>query len=226
MTDDRDLLAVKAEEVLRKHFEGASDYNITVEAMRITLPLKIGSGAEYTRQWKAMIRDEIKKLRRLQALTIDTATIIENLHSASQIQIAKAWLPVDGEKRNASNYRNYINEITIQIKELTRVLHLAEQNVKDRYPQHEPEKGRERKDGATMCAYMAGLSFFYLKDKRPTVIYEPYEDASKGPFLELVSDLFFALNIEASAEASAKKAAKSFREETHPVTGAFLPLFT
>ena len=226
MTDDRDLLAVKAEEVLRKHFEGASDYNITVEAMRITLPLKIGSGAEYTRQWKAMIRDEIKKLRRLQALTIDTATIIENLHSASQIQIAKAWLPLDGEKRNASNYRNYINEITIQINELTHVLHLAEQNVKDRYPQHEPEKGRERKDGATMCAYMAGLSFFHLKDKRPTVTYDSYEEASKGPFLELVSDLFFALNIEASAEASAKKAAKSFRAETHPVTGAFLPLFT
>jgi hypothetical protein len=73
---------------------------------------------------------------------------------------------------------------------------------------------------------MAGLSFFYLKDKRPTVTYDSYEEASKGPFLELVSDLFFALNIEASAEASAKKAAKSLREETHPVTGAFLPLFT
>jgi hypothetical protein len=50
MTDDRDLLAVKAEEVLREHFKGASDYNITDEAMRIILPLKIGSKAEYTRQ--------------------------------------------------------------------------------------------------------------------------------------------------------------------------------
>jgi hypothetical protein len=116
MTDDRDLLAVKAEEVLREHFKGASDYNITVEAMRITLPLKIGSKAEYTRQWKAMIRDEIKNLRRLQALTIETADIIENLHSASQIQISKAWLPLDGEKRKASNYRNSITEITSQIR--------------------------------------------------------------------------------------------------------------
>jgi hypothetical protein len=70
------------------------------------------------------------------------------------------------------------------------------------------------------------IIIFYLKDRRPTVIYDLYEEASKGPFLELVSDLFFALNIEASAEASARKAAKSFMEETHPVTGAFLPLLT
>jgi hypothetical protein len=55
-----------------------------------------------------MIRDEIKNLRRLEALTIETADMIENLHSASQIQIAKAWLPLDGEKHKASNYRNSI----------------------------------------------------------------------------------------------------------------------
>ena len=226
MTDDRDLLAVKAEEVLRKHFKRASDYDINIEAIRITLPLKIGTKAEYTRQWKALISGEIKHIRKLQTLTNETTTIIEKLHSASLIQIAEAWSPLDGRERNVSEYRNYITEITSQIRELTRALHLGEQNIKDRYPQHEPEKGRERKDGATMCAYMAGLSFFYLKNKRPTVIYDPYEGASKGPFLELVSDLFFALNIKASPEASARKAAKSFMEETHPVTGAFLPLYT
>lgn len=226
MTDNRDLLEVKAGEVLRKHFEEASDYDINIEAMRVTLPLKIGTEAEYTRQWKALIRGEIKNIRKLQALTIETTAIIEKLHSASLIQIANAWSPLDGKERNVSEYRNSINEIKNKISELTRVLHLGEQSIKDRYPQHETEMGRERKDGATMCAYMAGLSFFYLKDKRPTVIYDPYEEASKGPFLKLVSDLFFALNIEANAEASARKAAKSFRKETHPVTGAFLPLFT
>jgi len=226
MTENRDLLEVKVVEVLRKHFEEASDYDINIEAMRVTLPLKIGTKAEYTRQWKTLIRGEIKNIRKLQALTIETTAIIEKLHSSSLIQIANAWSPLDGKERNVSEYRNSINEIKNKISELTCVLHLGEQNIKDRYPQHETEMGRERKDGATMCAYMAGLSFFYLKDKRPTVIYDPYEEASKGPFLELVSDLFFALNIEANAEASARKAAKSFRKETHPVTGAFLPLFT
>ena len=226
MTENRDLLEVKVVEVLRKHFEEASDYDINIEAMRVTLPLKIGTKAEYTRQWKALIRGEIKNIRKLQALTIETTAIIEKLHSSSLIQIANAWSPLDGKERNVSEYRNSINEIKNKISELACVLHLGEQNIKDRYPQHETEMGRERKDGATMCAYMAGLSFFYLKDKRPTVIYDPYEEASKGPFLELVSDLFFALNIEANAETSARKAAKSFREETHPVTGAFLPLFT
>ena len=226
MTDNRDLLEIKAGEVLRKHFEEASDYDINIEAMRVTLPLKIETKAEYTRQWKALIRGEIKNIRKLQALTIETTAIIDKLHSASLIQIANAWSPLDGKERNVSEYRNSINEIKNKISELTRVLHLGEQNIKDRYPQHETEMGREQKDDATMCAYMAGLSFFYLKDKRPTVIYDPYEEASKGPFLELVSDLFFALNIEASAEANAKKATKSFREETHPITGAFLPLFT
>ncbi|MDE1131980.1 MAG: hypothetical protein OSA49_10490 [Ascidiaceihabitans sp.] len=226
MTENRDLLEVKVVEVLRKHFEEASDYDINIEAMRVTLPLKIGTKAEYTRQWKTLIRGEIKNIRKLQALTIETTAIIEKLHSSSLIQIANAWSPLDGKERNVSEYRNSINEIKNKISELTCVLHLGEQNIKDRYPQHETEMGRERKDGATMCAYMAGLSFFYLKDKRPTVIYDPYEEASKGPFLDLVSDLFFALNIEANAEASARKAAKSFRKETHPVTGAFLPLFT
>jgi len=95
-----------------------------------------------------------------------------------------------------------------------------------RYPEYGIEKGRERKDDATMCAYMAGITFFYFQGKRPTIIYDAYEDKAKakGPFLELVSDLFSALNVEASAEACAKKAVKAFMEETHPITGAFLPL--
>ena len=75
-----------------------------------------------------------------------------------------------------------------------------------------------------MCAYMAGITFFHFQSKRPTIIFDAYEDKAKGPFLELVSDLFSALNIEASAEASAKKAVKAFMEETHPITQAFLPL--
>ena len=222
MADD-DRLVGKAKEVLRKHFAGASDYDLRIEAVRIALPLKIGSKAEYTRQWKAMIGGEIKNIRRLQALTIETATIIDELHSASQIQISKAWSPLDG---NASNYRKYLTEITSQIRELTRVFNNAEDMIKKRYPKYGIEKGRERKDEASMCAYMAGITFFHLKSKRPTVIYDPYEDKAKakGPFLELVSDLFSALNIEASAEASAKKAVKAFMEETHPVTRAFLPL--
>ena len=222
MADD-DLLVGKAKEVLRKHFAGASDYDLRIEAVRIALPLKIGSEAEYTRQWKAMIGGEIKNIRRLQALTIETATIIDELHSASQIQISKAWSPLDG---NASNYRKYLTEITSQIRELTRVFNNAEDMIKKRYPKYGIEKGRERKDEASMCAYMAGITFFHFQSKRPTIIYDDYEDKAKakGPFLELVSDLFSALNIEASAEASAKKAVKAFMEETHPVTRAFLPL--
>ena len=221
MADD-DLLVGKVREVLRKHFDEASDYDLRIEAVRIALPLKIGSKAEYTRQWKAMISGEIKNIRRLQALTIETATIIDELHSASQIQVSKAWSPLDGK---ASNYQKHLTEITSQITELTRVFNNAEDMIKKRYPKYGIEKGRERKDEASMCAYMAGITFFHFQSKRPTIIYDAYEDKAKGPFLELVSDLFSALNIEASAEASAKKAVKAFMEETHPITQAFLPLF-
>ena len=222
MADD-DLLVGKAKEVLRKHFDGASDYDLRIESMRIALPLMIGSKAEYTRQWKAMIGGEIKNIRRLQSLTIETVKIINELHSASQIQISQAWSPLDAK---ASNYQKYLTEITSQIRELTRVFNNAENMIRKRYPEYGIEKGRERKDEATMCAYMAGISFFHFQSKRPTIIYDAYEDKAKakGPFLELVSDLFSALNIEASSEASAKKAVKAFKEETHPVTGAFLPL--
>ena len=222
MADD-DLLVGKAKEVLRKHFDGASDYDLRIESMRIALPLMIGSKAEYTRQWKAMIGGENKNIRRLQSLTIETVKIINELHSASQIQISQAWSPLDTK---ASNYQKYLTEITSQIRELTRVFNNAENMIRKRYPEYGIEKGRERKDEATMCAYMAGISFFHFQSKRPTIIYDAYEDKAKakGPFLELVSDLFSALNIEASAEASAKKAVKAFKEETHPITGAFLPL--
>ena len=222
MADD-DLFVGKAKQVLRKHFDGASDYDLRIESMRIALPLMIGSKAEYTRQWKAMIGGEIKNIRRLQSLTIETVKIINELHSASQIQISQAWSPLDTK---ASNYQKYLTEITSQIRELTRVFNNAENMIRKRYPEYGIEKGRERKDEATMCAYMAGISFFHFQSKRPTIIYDAYEDKAKakGPFLELVSDLFSALNIEASAEASAKKAVKAFKEETHPITGAFLPL--
>ena len=170
-----------------------------------------------------MIGGEIKNIRRLQSLTIETVKIINELHSASQIQISQAWSPLDTK---ASNYQKYLTEITSQIRELTRVFNNAENMIRKRYPEYGIEKGRERKDEATMCAYMAGISFFHFQSKRPTIIYDAYEDKAKakGPFLELVSDLFSALNIEASAEASAKKAVKAFKEETHPITGAFLPL--
>ena len=223
MADD-DLLLGKVREVLRKHFDEASDYDLSIEAVRIALPLKIGSKAEYTRQWKAMISGEIKNIRRLQALTIETAKIIDELHSASQIQVSNAWSPLDC---NASNYQKHLTEITSQIRELTRVFNNAEDMMSKRYPEYGIEKGRERKDDATMCAHMAGITFFYFQGKRPTIIYDAYEDKAKakGPFLELVSDLFSALKIEASAEASAKKAVKAFMEETHPITRAFLPLF-
>ena len=222
MADD-DLLLGKVREVLRKHFDEASDYDLSIEAVRIALPLKIGSKAEYTRQWKAMISGEIKNIRRLQALTIETAKIIDELHSASQIQVSNAWSPLDC---NASNYQKHLTEITSQIRELTRVFNNAEDMMSKRYPEYGIEKGRERKDDATMCAHMAGITFFYFQGKRPTIIYDAYEDKAKakGPFLELVSDLFSALNVEASAEACAKKAVKAFMEETHPITGAFLPL--
>lgn len=222
MADD-DLLLGKVREVLRKHFDEASDYDLSIEAVRIALPLKIGSKAEYTRQWKAMISGEIKNIRRLQALTIETAKIIDELHSASQIQVSNAWSPLDC---NASNYQKHLTEITSQIRELTRVFNNAEDMMSKRYPENGIEKGRERKDDTTMCAHMAGITFFYFQGKRPTIIYDAYEDKAKakGPFLELVSDLFSALNIEASAEACAKKAVKAFMEETHPITGAFLPL--
>ena len=77
MADD-DLLLGKVREVLRKHFDEASDYDLSIEAVRIALPLKIGSKAEYTRQWKAMISGEIKNIRRLQALPSKQPKLLMN----------------------------------------------------------------------------------------------------------------------------------------------------
>ena len=159
MADD-DLLVGKAKEVLRKHFAGASDYDLRIEAVRIALPLKIGSKAEYTRQWKAMIGGEIKNIRRLQALTIETATIIDELHSASQIQISKAWSPLDG---NASNYQKYLTEITSQIRELTRVFNDAEDMIKNATQTMELKKGESGKTRLQCAPTWPELLFFTLR---------------------------------------------------------------
>ena len=99
-----------------------------------------------------------------------------------------------------------------------------EEFTKERFSNYGIEKGRKRNDSATMCAYMAGITFFILKNKRPTVVYNAYTEEAGGPFLKLVSDIFITLKLNASAEACAKKAVKSIKEETHPIIGSFLPL--
>ena len=40
------------------------DHELNNEAMRIMLPLEISTKAEYTREWKALINNEIQELKR------------------------------------------------------------------------------------------------------------------------------------------------------------------
>ena len=75
--------------VLKKHFPDAYNHELNNEAMRIMLPLEISTKAEYTREWKALINNEIQELKQLQELTENISSIIDGMHSATKIQIGK-----------------------------------------------------------------------------------------------------------------------------------------
>jgi len=210
--------------VLKNHFPDVHNDELNNEAMRIILPLEISTKAEYTREWKALINNEIQELKRLQELTENISSIIDGMHSATKIQIGKAQTPLHGSTQSVSQYKEATEDISNQIKTLKQTFSIAEEFTKERFSNYGIEKGRKRNDSATMCAYMAGITFFILKNKRPTVVYNAYTEEAGGPFLELVSDIFITLKLNASAEACAKKAVKSIKEETHPIIGSFLPL--
>ena len=223
MTDKKQVNE-QIELVLKKHFPDAFDHELKSGAMRIILPLEISTKAEYTREWKALINNEIQELKRLQKLTGNISNIIKGLHSATKIQIGKALAPLDEKIRPISQYKEAMEDIATQLKTLKQTFSIAEEFTKERFSNYGIEKGRKRNDSATMCAYMAGITFFILKNKRPTVVYNAYTEEAGGPFLKLVSDIFITLKLNASAEACAKKAVKSIKEETHPIFGSFLPL--
>ena len=223
MTDKKQVNE-QIELVLKKHFPDAFDHELKSGAMRIILPLEISTKAEYTREWKALINNEIQELKELQKLTGNISNIIKGLHSATKIQIGKALAPLDEKIRPISQYKEAMEDIATQLKTLKQTFSIAEEFTKERFSNYGIEKGRKRNDSATMCAYMAGIIFFILKNKRPTVVYNAYTEEAGGPFLKLVSDIFITLKLNASAEACAKKAVKSIKEETHPIFGSFLPL--
>ncbi|MDG2402054.1 MAG: hypothetical protein P8M01_02950, partial [Amylibacter sp.] len=223
MTDKKQVNE-QIELVLKKHFPDAFDHELKSGAMRIILPLEISTKAEYTREWKALINNEIQELKELQKLTGNISNIIKGLHSATKIQIGKALAPLDEKIRPISQYKEAMEDIATQLKTLKQTFSIAEEFTKERFSNYGIEKGRKRNDSATMCAYMAGITFFILKNKRPTVVYNAYTEEAGGPFLKLVSDIFITLKLNASAEACAKKAVKSIKEETHPIIGSFLPL--
>ncbi|MDA8853669.1 hypothetical protein N9I71_03320 [Amylibacter sp.] len=223
MTDKKQVNE-QIELVLKKHFPDAFDHELKSGAMRIILPLEISTKAEYTREWKALINNEIQELKELQKLTGNISNIIKGLHSATKIQIGKALAPLDEKIRPISQYKEAMEDIATQLKTLKQTFSIAEEFTKERFSNYGIEKGRKRNDSATMCAYMAGITFFILKNKRPTVVYNAYTEEAGGPFLKLVSDIFITLKLNASAEACAKKAVKSIKEETHPIFGSFLPL--
>ena len=223
MTDKKQVNE-QIELVLKKHFPDAFDHELKSGAMRIIFPLEISTKAEYTREWKALINNEIQELKELQKLTGNISNIIKGLHSATKIQIGKALAPLDEKIRPISQYKEAMEDIATQLKTLKQTFSIAEEFTKERFSNYGIEKGRKRNDSATMCAYMAGITFFILKNKRPTVVYNAYTEEAGGPFLKLVSDIFITLKLNASAEACAKKAVKSIKEETHPIFGSFLPL--
>ena len=89
MTDKKQVNE-QIELVLKKHFPDAFDHELKSGAMRIIFPLEISTKAEYTREWKALINNEIQELKELQKLTGNISNIIKGLHSATKIQIGKA----------------------------------------------------------------------------------------------------------------------------------------
>ena len=219
MNKGKNSVTQEVESFLWRRFPEAEEYDIEIEAMRITLPLKIGSSAEFTREWKTMIRKQLEQVRQLTNLFLEANKVIGNLHSVAQIQISKAWINQDQQVLHVKDYKKSIKEITEQIDHLKEITRTAETSIFLRFPNHGIEQGRKRKDVETMCAWNAGLAFQYFKKRAPTITYDAYLGKSGGEFLEFVADLFEILDLKASPEACAKKAVKAIKEKTRPATG-------
>ena len=143
MTDKKQVNE-QIELVLKKHFPDAFDHELKSGAMRIILPLEISTKAEYTREWKALINNEIQELKELQKLTGNISNIIKGLHSATKIQIGKALAPLDEKIRPISQYKEAMEDIATQLKTLKQTFSIAEEFTKERFSNYGIEKGRKR----------------------------------------------------------------------------------
>ena len=75
------------------------------------------------------------------------------------------------------------------------------------------QKGQPKKTQKMKIAWVAGLHYFWITDKKPTVITASEnkgaynEGDAHGPFLELLATVYQALGIRGGAEAAARKVA-------------------
>lgn len=73
-------------------------------------------------------------------------------------------------------------------------------------------RGRRRNNLATGVANILASYYFTLTGRTPAVATDPLSGKRIGPFFDLVSDVFFALQIKASAAVYAREAEISFKE--------------
>ncbi len=77
-------------------------------------------------------------------------------------------------------------------------------------PLKRPKGGAPRLHYAPAVASAVAGAYWEITGKRPTVSVNPVTYGAYGPFLELLTDIFGVLSIEASPESQAKAAAKAF----------------
>lgn len=126
----------------------------------------------------------------------DLVNIVSGLHQPTILALADAGL-----------LRAHLHQIAVQIKEA-----VARADVSKVDPQL--PKGRHRDEFARMIAGYLANQFHFLTGETPTIRVHtpPHPSAGKayGPFLELITDVFSAMNIKASPETFAREAVDSF----------------
>jgi len=223
MRNDEEAIA-RVIGVLVKHFPAQLEYQLRTEAMRIYLPIQVGSAAEYTQEWSDFMLGEMEKVERMAANLREVEAIFDQIRpdTASHIAAALATIgPLQPAPRNRKILCEILKSDLAKIRGTIEAAALglsAGRNITKR------KAGGKRKDIATMVAWTAGISFRDLSSERPTVRTKWDDSSAYGPFLALIADIFEALEIDASAEGCARKAAKSIKEGIHPVSGQSLPL--
>ena len=209
--------------VLRRHFPNSFKRDIDVEVSRIALAVLLDGKSDFSQKRHETMARDITTLQKLSLLLHEVDELVGTLHPETQNRFLKVRLEHNSLATLPADRAHFWEEFQKEIVGMARNFQVAEEVLQSLGPWVSRPKGRPRADIAVMVAWMTGIAFYYLAKTQPTLFNDPITNEARGPFLELVADVFDALGINHSPQANAKRAVIAVREKKHPITGGYSP---
>lgn len=176
----------------------AKEIVATFDAFGVSLPKEAGH--------KASLRYLAKMVKHAQRLSVDLASMPDNVHAAICISLAEKGLP---RAENLLEVLMPTMQIDRDVRRLIDVLHDATERLVTN--ENWARKGRPPSRQAAAVAKMAALVFVRLTGKPATPGFNEHMD-ERSPFENFLWEIYEVLGITANAEARAKSLKVEFAE--------------